>query len=430
MHDPKVTYRSVFGIEQNPPQWKAAFERANRGLQKELVEALEPAWQVASELPMPHIKLEKWRWLDFSEVGLADAQVWTEPEFKLEVDFIPNGKEDGEQEFLLPQGLVITTFRDALQRYPELVARLLQRLNQPSTDKFQALAEALGREGLFVFVPRGIKLERLAVANLQGEIKPGMNVLRSLIWLEPGAELKLVLNVESKSKSTTNSLFHLAKTDLVLEEDALLHLTDVSIFEQEVTNLCYSQAKLGRGAKLDWIYDACATAQVKQSLEVNLEGEGAEVEVSGVYFPAGGQKVNVDTVQNHLAPHTKSNLLFRGAAIGDGQAIWRGMIYVDPAAQKSDGYQSNQNLLLGEQSEIKSIPGLEICADDVSCSHGATVGSIDATELFYLQTRGIPIADAERLIVEGFFAEIIEQIPDEKTRNKLGERLIKKFETS
>lgn len=430
MHNPQVTYRSVFGIEQNPPQWKAAFERANVGLQNELVEALEPAWQKASELPMPHVKLEKWRWLDFSEIGLADAQVWTEPEFKLEVDFISNGKEEGEQEFLLPQGLVITTFREALQRYPELVARLLQRLNQPSTDKFQALAEALAREGLFVFVPRGVKLEKLAVANLQGEIKPGMNVLRSLIWLEPGAELKLVLNVQSKSKSMTMNLFHLAKTDLVLEEDALLHFTDISIFEQEVTNLCYNQARLGRAAKLDWIYDACATAQVKQSLEVNLEGEGAEAEVKGVYFPAEGQKVNVDTVQNHLAPHTKSNLLFRGAAIGDGQAIWRGMIYVDPAAQKSDGYQSNQNLLLGEQSEIKSIPGLEICADDVSCSHGATVGSIDPTELFYLQARGIPIAEAERLIVEGFFAEIIEQIPDEKTRNKLGERLIKKFEAS
>jgi Fe-S cluster assembly protein SufD len=430
MHDPKVTYRSVFGIEQNPPQWQTAFERANVGLHDELVKALEPAWQMASELPMPHIKLEKWRWLDFSQLGLADAQVWTEPEFDLEVEFISDGKEESEQEFVLPQGLVITTFKDALQRYPELIARLLQRLNRPSTDKFQALAEALAREGLFVFVPRGVKLERLAVANLEGEIKPGMNALRSLIWLEPGAELNLVLNVQSNSKSMTESLFHLAKTDLVLEEDALLHLTDVSIFEQEVTNLCYNQARLERGAKLDWIYDACATTLVKQSLEVNLEGEGAEAEVRGVYFPAEGQKVNVDTVQNHLAPHTKSNLLFRGAAIGNGEAIWRGMIYVDPVAQKSDGYQSNQNLLLGEQSEIKSIPGLEICADDVSCSHGATVGSIDATELFYLQARGIPIADAERLIVEGFFAEIIEQIPDEKTRNKLGERLIKKFEAS
>ena len=169
---------------------------------------------------------------------------------------------------------------------------------------------------------------------------------------------------------------------------------------------------------------------VKQSVEVNLVGEGAEAEVRGVYFPAEGQRVNVDTVQNHLAPHTRSNLLFRGAAIGDGEAIWRGMIYVDPSAQKSDGYQSNQNLMLGERSEIKSIPGLEICADDVSCSHGATVGRIDETELFYLQARGIPPLEAERLIVEGFFAEVIEQIPDEKTRNKLGERLLKKFEAS
>jgi len=138
----------------------------------------------------------------------------------------------------------------------------------------------------------------------------------------------------------------------------------------------------------------------------------------------------VDTVQNHLAPHTRSNLLFRGAANGNGEAIWRGMIYVDPVAQKTDGYQSNRNLVLGEQSEIKSLPGLEICADDVSCSHGATVGRIDETELFYLQVRGIPLVEAERLIVEGFFAEVIEQIPDEMTRNRLGERLSKKFEAS
>jgi len=106
------------------------------------------------------------------------------------------------------------------------------------------------------------------------------------------------------------------------------------------------------------------------------------------------------------------------------------MIYVDPVAQKTDGYQSNRNLVLGEQSEIKSLPGLEICADDVSCSHGATVGRIDENELFYLQVRGIPLVEAERLIVEGFFAEVIEQIPDEMTRNRLGERLSKKFEAS
>lgn len=122
--------------------------------------------------------------------------------------------------------------------------------------------------------------------------------------------------------------------------------------------------------------------------------------------------------------------MFRGAANGNGEAIWRGMIFVDPIAQRTDGYQSNQNLMLGDRSEIKSIPGLEICADDVSCSHGATVGSIDEMELFYLEARGIPRGDAVRLIVDGFFAEIIELIPDEKTRNRVSERLIEKFDAS
>jgi len=196
------------------------------------------------------------------------------------------------------------------------------------------LAEALAREGLFVYVPRGVKVEKVVVAKLHGVVEPGMNVLRSLIWLEPGAELKLVLDLQGKSLAAADSLFHLAKTDLILEEDARLHFTDVSNLKQEVVNLRYSQARLERGAKLDWIYMATATALSKQSLQVNLEGEGAEVEVRGVYFPTEGQKISVDTVQNHLAPHTRSNLLFRGAANGNGEAIWRGMIYVDPVAQK------------------------------------------------------------------------------------------------
>lgn len=429
MHNPKVSYRSVFGIEQDPSQWLTALDQANASLPDDLINVFGSAWEAAASLPMPHVKLEKWRWLDFSNVGLADVPVWTNPQHKLEVEFLSAEGENLQQKFVVPEGLVISTFQYALEQHPDLVARLLSRITKPSAEKFQALAEALGREGLFVYVPRGVKVGRVAVAKLHGAIDPGMTVMRSLIWLEPGAELELVLNFQSESHAA-KSFFCLGKTDLVLEENARLHFTDISIFQQEVTKLRYNQAKLGKDAKLDWIYSAVATAQGKESLEVSLEGEGAEAEVSGIYFPSEAQKISVDTVQNHLAPHTRSNLLFRGAANGNGEAIWRGMIYVDPVAQKTDGYQSNQNLMLGERSEIKSIPGLEICADDVSCSHGATVGKIDETELFYLQARGIPLAEAERLIVEGFFAEVIEKIPDENTRNRLGERLLKKFEAS
>jgi Fe-S cluster assembly scaffold protein SufB len=219
---------------------------------------------------MPHVKIEKWRWLDFSQIGLADARVWTKPAFNLEVEFVFDGKEAPKQVQGLPQGLVICTFTEALERHPELMIRLLKRINQPSTEKFQALAEALAREGLFVYVPRGVKVEKVVVAKLYGVIEPGMTALRALIWLESGAELKLVLDLQGKSPAAADSLFHLAKTDLILEEDARLHFTDVSNLKQEVVNLRYSQARLERGAKLDWIYMATATALSKQSLQVNL----------------------------------------------------------------------------------------------------------------------------------------------------------------
>lgn len=429
MHSPQVTYRSVFDVEQDPTQWLPAFERANKALPSQLTHAFEPAWQTAASLPISNVKLEKWRWLDFSNVGLKDALVWTEPQVKLEVEFLPT-KADAHPGNALPEGLVITTFGEALKSHPGLMARFLKRTNKPSMEKFQALTEALAREGLFVYLPQGLKVEGVVVARLRGAIDPGLTPLRVLVWLESGAELTLVLDQQITPQATAGNFFQLGAVDLLLEEEARLHFSDISIFKQEVNVLRYSQAHLGRAANLDWTYAAIATALGKQSLEVNLEGEGAEAKVRGVYFPAEGQKISVDTVQNHLAPHTRSNLLFRGAAIGDGEAIWRGMVYVDPVAQKTDGYQSNQNLMLGERSEIKSIPGLEICADDVSCSHGATVGRIDETELFYLEARGIPRAGAERLIVEGFFAEVIEQIPDEKVRNRIGERLMKKFEAS
>ena len=428
MHNPEVTYPSVFGIDQNPAQWKAAFDQANRDLPGELKAAFEPAWQKAVELSFPTIKVEKWRWLDFSPVGLSEAQVWTQQQLAIAVEHYVAGDDDLKQAQALPEAVVISSFREALQQHPVLINRLLQKLEKPSSEKFQTLAEALGREGLFVYVPRGVKVDGVTIARLRGAIDPGMSVLRSLIWLEPEAELSFVLDMQIESSGEEKPIFQLAKTDLIVEDDARLRFTDLSNFGPEVVDLCYSQARIGRSSKLTWIHSVGATGLGKQSLEVDLLGEGSEAEVGGVYFPAEGQRISVDTFQNHKAPNTKSNLLFRGAAIGNGEAIWRGMIYVDPIAQKTDGYQANQNLMLGERAEIKSIPGLEICADDVSCSHGATVGRIDEDELFYLAARGIPLVEAEQLIVQGFFDEIIERIDDEQTRNELSERLLTKFE--
>jgi Fe-S cluster assembly protein SufD len=144
-------------------------------------------------------------------------------------------------------------------------------------------------------------------------------------------------------------------------------------------------------------------------------------------FPENSQVVNIETRQNHWVPSTTSDLLYKTAVAQDGRSIWHGMIYVDPQAQQTDAYQSNRNLVLDDSADVKSIPGLEIHADDVKCSHGATVGRIDSEELFYLKARGIPEKEAEKLIIEGFFNQILNNFSLEKTRVEMRERLIERI---
>jgi len=141
--------------------------------------------------------------------------------------------------------------------------------------------------------------------------------------------------------------------------------------------------------------------------------------MSGFYFTDGNQHLDHDTQQNHLAANTTSDLLFKGALLEQSRSVWQGMIYVAPGAQNTDGYQANRNLILSRKARADSIPGLEILADDVRCTHGATVGKINPDEIFYLQSRGIPTKDAQRILVEGFFDPVVQRIPFDGVRKRL-----------
>ena len=140
------------------------------------------------------------------------------------------------------------------------------------------------------------------------------------------------------------------------------------------------------------------------------------------------QHLDHDTQQNHLAPNTTSDLLFKGALLDNSRSVWQGMIYVAPEAGKTDGYQANRNLVLSDRARADSIPGLEILTDDVRCTHGATVGKIDTEQIFYLESRGLPRVEAERLVVEGFFDPIMQRIPFEGVRTRFQEAIKEKME--
>ena len=156
-------------------------------------------------------------------------------------------------------------------------------------------------------------------------------------------------------------------------------------------------------------------------MDIDLVEIGASAVINGAYLTDGDQHLDLDTQQNHLAPHTKSELIFKGALLGKSRTVWQGMVYVAPEGQKTDGYQTNNNLILSNLARADSIPGLEILADDVRCSHGATVGKIDEDQVFYLLSRGIPKQEAEKLLIEGYFNPAFSNIKSETLRERISE---------
>ncbi|MEA2008889.1 MAG: SufD family Fe-S cluster assembly protein, partial [Chloroflexota bacterium] len=178
----------------------------------------------------------------------------------------------------------------------------------------------------------------------------------------------------------------------------------------------------------DWVIGGVGSRLTKHFISVDLVAPGAESKISGLYFVDGEQHLSYNTQQNHLSPRTYSDLLFKGALTGAGRSVWRGMIYVAPDARHTDGYQANRNLLLNADARADSIPGLEILNDEVRCSHGATVGKIDPEQLFYLQARGVPLPEAERLIVYGFFDDILRRIPLASVKEKFTQTIHQKLD--
>ncbi|MFN7211149.1 MAG: Fe-S cluster assembly protein SufD, partial [Aggregatilineales bacterium] len=190
----------------------------------------------------------------------------------------------------------------------------------------------------------------------------------------------------------------------------------------------HERARVAADAQLDWIIGTMGGRFVKQFAEIELDGEGAFGRMSGLFFADGHQFFDHDTQQNHNAPHTTSDLLFKGALKDEARTVWQGMIKVLPHAQKTDGFQANRNLVLSPDARADSIPGLEIEANDVRCTHAATIGKLEDEPIFYLMSRGMTRQDAERLIVAGFFDPIMQRIPFEEVRARLTAHIEEKLE--
>ncbi|HNO32509.1 MAG TPA: Fe-S cluster assembly protein SufD, partial [Anaerolineales bacterium] len=333
-----------------------------------------------------------------------------------QITLLPGGSKVDLDEALAKKGVVFTDFRTAEKDHSDLLKKLVGQIVKPEDGKFAALASALSENGVLLYVPKGVQVEQPLHSVLWGPGTDLAHFSHLIVYVEDGASVTYVH--EAASPDETGHAMHAGIVEIYVGQDANLRFVELQSWGRHVWNFSHERARVDRGGSLDWIFGAVGSRLTKNFSDLDLVGEGAQGRMSGFYFTDGTQHLDHDTQQNHMAPHCTSDLLFKGALKGKSRSVWQGMIYVAPGAQKTDGYQANRNLVLDDQARADSIPGLEILADDVRCTHGATVGKLEQEPLFYLKSRGIPRKEAEQLVVEGFFDPIMQRIPFEGVRER------------
>jgi Fe-S cluster assembly protein SufD len=376
-------------------------------------------------LPLPDTSMEAWR---FTDLAGFDPDAFTVPnghvpgsdpgtrpqQTMLDVDAaaVATVSEAGVEVSDVPEGVRFEPLSDHEERLGSLIE---------ADEKFTAHNAALWQHGLLVRVGKGVELDRPLYVRIASTAANGSLFWRLLVVAEEGSRFSLI--EEYVSGSPDLAAYSNAAAELFVEQAAKLEYVSLQTYSRETWHFATHHARVERDGELDWVAGGFGSRRGKIRIQNDLAGPGATSRVTGAYFADGTQHLDYDTFQEHIAPHTTSDFAFKGALRDEASVVWRGMIRVEKDAQKTNAYQENRNLLLSEQAHADSIPGLEILANDVRCTHGATLSQVDRDQLFYAMARGLTRADAERLIVRGFFQDILDRIELPPVRDALAEAL-------
>jgi Fe-S cluster assembly protein SufD len=373
-----------------------------------------------AELPLPTTQDEAWRFTDLKGfdpasfgTGPVAAALTNVPQLlDLDVAALATVTEAGVSIERAPEGVTFEPLSEDHQRLYSLVGW---------DEKFAAHNAAVWEHGLLVHVPKGLVLRQPLYVRVVNSAEGGSLFWRLLVVAEEGTQFTLIEEYASTRPDLRG--YSNAVAELFVEQAAKLEYVSLQNLSRETWHFATHHARVERDAELDWVAGGFGSKKGKIRIQNDLNGPGATSRVTGAYFADGDQHLDYDTFQEHIAPATESDFAFKGALRETARAVWRGMIRVEPDAQKTNAYQENRNLLLSPDAHADSIPGLEIMANDVRCTHGATLGRIDAVQLFYLMSRGLSRAEAERLIVRGFFQDVLDRIDLEPVRDALGAAL-------
>ncbi len=388
-----------------------------------LAERRERAVELAKTLELPQFKGRPgWEFTDLSGLELSSyEQASTNGATVTERLFAPPGAVEligtGPASGDLPEGVIVMALDRAAREHQELVERHLGSV-VATDDLFTVRNDAAFREGgAFVYVPRGVTVEApILLTAIQAAAGTEL-ARRSLIVLDEGAEAS-VWEQQLSDGDDLDAIFNTV-VELVVGDGARLRFVCGQSLSERTWIFGTHRAEIGRDASLDWVALGFGSAHGRVRMETRLGGPGSEARVTGAYASRGRQHIDFDTTQEHAAPSTTSDLAFRGVLAGRSTAVWKGNIIVDPGAQKTDAFQESRNLLLSKRAHADAIPGLEIQANDVRCTHAAAVAQVDTEQLFYLRAHGLPEAEAKRLVIEGFLSALVERFEQGPVRDLL-----------
>lgn len=342
-----------------------------------------------------------------------------------------------DSEMLKEKGVYFADLHTALQEQPELLRTYfmnravtletaLKSGNIAQHNKFDALHGAFWRGGYLLHVPKGVRVEVPLRVYIRMSEAEQADLSHTLIIAEEGSQVAVL--EDNLSTTPDASGFHSGAVEIFAGQNANVTYVQVQRWNRQVWNFASHRAMVDRDAQLCWVTATFGGRLNKINQAVVLEGAGGNAKMLGLAFTDARQHLDISTAQEHVSPHTFSDLLYRTVLKDRAQSAWGGNIYVYPSANHTDAYQKNDNLLLSERAHADTLPGLEIQAHEVRCTHGATAGKIDAEQVFYLMSRGVSYAQAEKLIVDGFFEPVMERIPLESVREELRTSVTRKLE--
>ncbi|MBI3615447.1 MAG: Fe-S cluster assembly protein SufD [Candidatus Omnitrophica bacterium] len=373
----------------------------------------EEALNRFESLPWPVKTDEEWRRTDPSRIPLSGISMDSVSPPLLVKWEIPSPE-------IIQAGVILTDLDSALRQFPQMIEEYLFQTGTPEGfPKFVALHQALWKQGLFCYVPDGVRVELPLRASTQIVSGAGAVFPHTLIVVGQGAEVTLIDERYSQGNGSSDAVVSDEMVEIFLKPGANLRYVHPQQWAPSVTELFTQRVLLDRDAQFFNVMVTLGGRLTKGNVETVLSGTGCRSELLGILFGSGSQHFDFHTLQDHQAKATFSDLLYKSALKDTAKAIYTGLIRIRKEAQKSDAYQANRNLLLSQGAQADSIPILEIEADDVRCTHGVAVGPIDPEQEFYLMSRGLPSTEAQRLIVEGFFEQVFKRIPLDSLREQL-----------